>query len=102
MQTKIPKCNGIMGCNIRYAGQEGLLENLIFEGAHKDPEVEKTSSEFEEELGDRGGSSGIPMDYGLKTRQQSDQVEFYRLCRWPWILLLRTVFPQVSSNTVWF
>lgn len=55
------------------------------EGAHKDPEVEKSSSEFEEELRDHGFSS-ILMDNALKTRQWPDQVGFYRLCRWTWIL----------------
>lgn len=44
------------------------------EGAHKDPEVEKSSSELEEELRDHG-SSGILMDNGLKTRQWPDQVD---------------------------
>lgn len=44
------------------------------EGAHKDPEVEKSSSEFEEELRDHGFSS-ILMDNALKTRQWPDQVD---------------------------
>lgn len=70
-----------MECNTRQAGQEGLLETLIFEmgpgsqgvclmmvwgaeGAPKDPEVGETSSEFEEDVGDLGGSSGTLMADG--------------------------------------